>query len=321
MMKLLTVVLLLFLVACKQKQVEKESISASLSIAKAAAVKDSLCERFYDSLVALADTPVTNDEIALYKHLYTQKEIHEKGKNLTYPKIEFRTDDADWNRQLNKEINNQVKELITGWRTTRAREVKEFAIETRRDWNDFFYTVEITPHFVSQKWVTVQIGYSTYTGGMGVNSETWFSHYERDNNGTIKEVKQPDIFIYDKDTSISYRRYNTLLKGMDNEFNCLYDSTITCLQKEYYCTTGFSMHDIKLNYFIDTENIVSEEKPYTQEFYLVPAKTGLKTKPFLYVSSSPRYSLLSDYKSDYIIPYKSLKGIVKEKYLKMWMAE
>lgn len=282
--------------ACKQPKQPDTSIANKLN-AEAA-----YCQQFYDSMVALADTPVAQDEIEVYKHLYTQKEINNEKYHFTYTQLIFNTGDAKWDKQLNELFAKKIKDELSNW----INDCYETRLDTGEEglWNKMTQSVEIIPLFVSNQWLTVEYKTEGNYGGAHALWEVYYYHYYKDPNGRLNRLKQPDIFIYDKDTSVRHRYYNTILKGMDNEMNT--DTAYTLPGCELSIHLSSQEHTINLSYFTEAEY-----------YYLIPTKTGLKTKN--YYSDVSTISDRLGYQPNIIIPYKSLKGIVQEKYLSIWM--
>lgn len=322
-MKFIIVCIVILFFSCAQtKQQEKHTITDNTSTQLQTSaedneevfVDDEPCDRFMDSMIALGDTPVWEDDITPYKHLFSSKEVYLKRYHLTFTKLNFETADSFWNKQLNEKLNGWIKEERYNWYAL-VKDTLNLGGLVR--WENWEKTIQVKPLFVSNKWVTVECYVSSYQGGMASSYEGWYLHFMKGRNGELIRVPQKDFFIYDKDTSVRYRYYHTVLKGMDTEINgdSLYQVPGCSDLHAYHSFYGYT---ISLNYFIDPENSILDN-PYLQEFNLIPTKNGLKTKPYLYASASPRHAMMSDFHSDYIIPYKSLKGIIKEKYLKLWM--
>jgi hypothetical protein len=302
MMKLFPLIVIVALLGCgKPKQADKQPIIDSLSIKEEEAIEEDKCRHLFDSIEAKADTQVYEDEIDLYKTLYNKTEIRVGKSNITHTQITFNTGDLDWDKQLNAKINKMV-----------VNDIREMDLDTIQlmDTN-YNYHVDIIPQFVTNRWVTIEYYRGGYLGGATFYTYGSYKHFTKSANGKIREVAQPEIFIYDKDSSVKQRYYDMILKGLDTEINC--DTFFTmagCTDTIYPCIVFDKFYRVKLEHFIAND--------WYKTFYLIPTKTGLKTKNDYgdYYPSFP-----SGYIADIIIPYKSLKGIVKEKYLKMWMAE
>ncbi len=297
-MRFITLLIPLILFGCKQKQADRTRVADSVPIAENVDSEEDKCSRLYDSLRFLADTPVWKDEIDLYKTLYTKTEIRVGKSNITYTQIAFNTGDKAWDKQLNAKINKMV-----------VNYVREMDLDTTKLTEEGYeFQFDVIPHFVTNKWVTIEHFGRGNLGGMQPYNQGSYKHFIKSANGKIREVPQPEIFIYDKDSSVTNRYYDMILKGLDTDINC--DTFFTmagCTDTIYPCIVFDMFYRVKLEHFITND--------WYRTFYLIPTITGLKTKNDYY-GHSPSFP--SGYIADIIIPYKSLKSIVKPQYLALW---
>lgn len=265
------------------------------------------CQNFYDSMVALADTPVEENEE--YSHLYYMAIMYDTLNHLTYPLLHFNTGDKEWDKMLDKEVAKQVNEQKKWWSEEEFWKT-DTSEEGRSMWERCNYSVEATPVYVSDNWLTLYIGNEGYGGGAHGFWEKYYIHFYRDNQGNLKQVLQKNFFIYDKDTSVNYAFYHRILKGMSTEVKC--DTIYFEDSCQFHAYHSFYGHTISMKHFLTP---AYEGAPEMYKYNLIPTKSGLKTAHF---SVYGEWSWEADFSENIIIPYKNFEGVIHRKYLDKW---
>lgn len=303
-MKFLPVLLIfVFFGACNQQKKQADYKDEPPQMAGGVA-----CRRFYDSMVALADTAVEEDDD--YSAYYILKEITNEEHHLTYPAVTFATGDKNWDKKLDKVIRKKIDSLKEFW-------IEEFSLkdDTSEDmksaWERMDYTIKATPVFVSKNWVSIEFGGDGYYGGAHRLWQFYYLHFYKDSNGNLMPVEQRDIFIYDADSSVKRRYYHSILKGMDNAVNT--DTVYFPESCNFHARLSFEQYTVPMHLFLKYDPANEYEETGVYQYYLIPTKTGLKTK-----TQGSDIADFASYNYNIIIPYQHFKGIIKEEYLKAW---
>jgi hypothetical protein len=298
-MKLAGITVIVLVCSCMNKQ-EKLTNHNTL-----VAEKDK-CLQFIDSLAMLADTPIVGDEN--YSMYYTSTLTNDGKYFLSYTQLTFNTGNKKWDNQLTSFFEKEIE-----------KERKRWVIEYSKEWPDsvpsFWQelikcTINITPVFVSRNWVAALYHTEDYFGGAHGVVNAYFLHLYND-NGKLKRILQPDVFIYDEDSLVKQRFYTTLFSCMDNKVQ--WDKTSDCTEIEKQNLIG--KYQIRLDLLMKPDQFAKRQKH--PAYYLTPTSKGLKTQRCASWPQPKGYDT-TQYIDDIIIPYRHFEGIIKQEYLNAW---
>ncbi|MDL5048113.1 hypothetical protein QQ054_19035 [Oscillatoria amoena NRMC-F 0135] len=304
-MRFITLLIPLILFGCKQNQQQSKNNDIAPHELK---TEEDRCRKFYDSLVALADTPVVDSEDDYdYKDFYISKLVSNKYY-LSYTRLTFTTGNRKWDKQLYSFFENEIE-----------NERKRWVSEYRNEWPDsipVFWqnllqcTINITPVFVSRNWVTVWYHTEDYLGGAHGTLSAYFLHLYND-HGKLRRITQPDVFIYGRDSLVRKRFYSTLFKGIDNKVQ--WEKITNCPDVQQQNLIG--KYQIRLDLLMEPDQFAKRET--NPAYYLIPTSRGLKTTRCARWPQPKEYDT-TRYIDDIIIPYNNFEGIIKQEYLNAW---